>query len=286
MIQERRRGDKMSSPCVVAFILALKAKAVAQNWERVCRLFEATLQSVYKQTDGDFRVIVVCHDRPVLRHMYDGRVEFITADFPPPARVYDLMMTDKWKKLALGVKRAGEFAPGFVMLMDADDLVSNRLVDHAKRYPDSNGWKITRGYYYAFGSQWIERTNTFDCGTNALVSARLIRFPRDLTEESIGNCVILRWGHTRTAEKLAEAGTPLEPLPFRGAIWISNHADNATDLSEFGGSAPKGLRWMFHQIRTKQLVSSSVVREFSMQELNSGAQRSPNSWRLRFLSGL
>src|SRR5437667_11667202 len=116
----------MSNSCVIAFIVALKAKALAKNWDRVCRLFEATLQSAYNQTDGDFRIIAVCHDRPALRHIYDGRVEFITVDFPPPLpvhhsmmkderiQVYDLMMQDKWKKIAVGVKRARELSASFV----------------------------------------------------------------------------------------------------------------------------------------------------------------------------
>ena len=242
----------MSNSCVIAFVVALKAKSVANNWDRVCRLFEATLQSAYNQTDGDFRIIAVCHDRPALRHIYDGRVEFITVDFPPPPEVYDLMMQDKWKKIAVGVKRARELSPSFVMLMDADDLVSNRLVAHVKKYPDSNGWIITQGYNYVFGSRWIERANNYNGGTNAVVSSRLIRFPKDLDDESIGSCVILRWGHMRIAEKLAEAGTPLEPLPFRGAIYIYRHGDNATDLGPWGGKPPWNLRWLvgslIHQI--------------------------------------
>ena len=41
MIQQPPHGEKTSTPCVVAFILALKANAVAQNWERVCRLCAA-----------------------------------------------------------------------------------------------------------------------------------------------------------------------------------------------------------------------------------------------------
>src|SRR5439155_1795733 len=100
----------MSNSCVIAFVVALKAKSVANNWDRVCRLFEATLQSAYNQTDSDFRIIAVCHDRPALRRTYDSRVEFITVDSPPPPQVHDLMMQDeriqvhdlmmqdKWKK--------------------------------------------------------------------------------------------------------------------------------------------------------------------------------------------
>jgi len=257
----------MSNSCVIAFIVALKAKPLANNWERVCRLFEATLQSVYNQTDGDFRLIAVCHDRPALRHTYDGRLEFIHADFPPPPGVHDFMMQDKWKKLALGVKRAGELEPGFVMLMDADDLVSDRLVAHAKKYPDSNGWVINRGYYYAFGSRWIERANNYNCGTNAIVSSRFIRFPKDLGEDSLGGCIILRWGHMRIAEKLAKHGTPLEPLPFRGGIYVHRHGDNATDLGPWGGKPPWKPGWLVHQIRTYQFLGPRVIKEFSLKQI-------------------
>ena len=59
---------------MLCFITALKSKAVASDWIRVCELFESTLRSAYNQTDPDFRIIVVCHERPDLKERYDDRV--------------------------------------------------------------------------------------------------------------------------------------------------------------------------------------------------------------------
>jgi len=66
------------------FIIAVKSKAVSKNWARVCELFEAALRSTYHQIDPDFKIIVVCHDTPEVSGTYDGRVEYINVDFPPP----------------------------------------------------------------------------------------------------------------------------------------------------------------------------------------------------------
>src|SRR5262249_1750479 len=141
-------------------------------------------------------------------------------------------MIDKWTKLAHGLVLAGELRPDFVMLMDADDLVSRRLAAHANRNKASNGWILKQGYNWREGARWVQYSDNFNCGTNSIVSSRLIKFPEDVRETSIQECVVLKNGHTTIEKALQERGTPLEPLPFPGAVWVYGHGDNWTTLQE------------------------------------------------------
>lgn len=250
---------------MLCFVMALKSKRLSKDWPRVCHLFEASLQSAYRQTDPDIRIITVCHETPDVRGSYDKRVEFINVDFPPPAQVTTpLCMKDKWTKIQLGLVRAGELKPDFLMIMDADDLVSNRLAAHAHAHPDANGWIIRRGYNYPFGSRWIMLTDHFDCGTNALVSSRLVNYPKDLSEESRAACSVLRFGHTIIAEKLAEAGTPLEPLPFPGAVYVHSHGDND---SHFGGRFMASTRTAIKNLPRQRYLTAARRNEFALDAL-------------------
>ncbi|MCM0594226.2 MAG: glycosyltransferase family A protein [Gloeotrichia echinulata DEX184] len=126
---------------MLCFIIALKSKMVSNNWERVSKIFEASLRSAYQQIDPDFKIIVICHETPQLQGDYDERVEFINVDFPPQSKlVTELTMKDKWHKLQIGMVRAGALNTDFIMVMDADDLVNNKLSQYANSNKSTNGW--------------------------------------------------------------------------------------------------------------------------------------------------
>ncbi len=230
---------------------------------------EAAVQSAYRQTEKDIRILLVCHESPELKERYDSRLEIINVDFPVPPQDAKLTMTDKWRKLAAGMVRAGKLKPDFVMIMDADDLVSNRIGAWAKEHPNSNGGVIRRGYVYCPGSRWIERKDDYNCGTNAIVSARLIQFPSDTSEESFQACSVLRWGHMTIESELAKAGTPLEVLPFRAGIYTIAHGDNhAVQWADYG---PRGyyvnLKSLIRHPLRMRPCTAGVRREFAMDYL-------------------
>ncbi|MDX2212477.1 MAG: hypothetical protein SFY66_04230 [Oculatellaceae cyanobacterium bins.114] len=250
---------------MLCFVIALKSKAVSKNWDVVSQLFEDSLRSAYHQIDPDFKIIAVCHETPQLHHTYDNRVEIINVDFLPPPSVAatDLTMQDKWKKIAVGMVRAREFRPDFVMLMDADDLVSCHLSQYVNAHKEANGWILKQGYRYRYGSRWIYLDDHFNCGTNAIVSSRLIQFPLNTSSEEISKCVVLTHGHTVIEQHLRELGTPLEPLPFLGAVYTHSHGDNWTDTY----IPPKnwyGIRHLLGGLRRTRPLTHQVRDEFSI----------------------
>lgn len=212
---------------------------------------------------------MVGHERPDCTHFSDPRVQFVTATFPPPlAKDYNLYTLDKSEKLRIGLHLARSHEPTFVMAMDADDLISSNLTQFALQRPKANGWIIKRGYRYAFGSSWIFRTNSFNCGTNAIVNARHVVFPEGRhSRMDHENCVVLRSGHVGIESEMARQGNPLEPLPFRGGVYISDHGDNITDIGPWGGREPRRLRWVLRSLKSIQLLTSRVVQEFNISPL-------------------
>jgi hypothetical protein len=250
---------------VLCFVLALKSKAIAQDWQRVSQLFEATLRSAYQQTDADFQIIAVCHEIPTLTATYDQRLELIQVDFPPPPDSTDrqLTMQDKWNKIAVGLVRAGALNSDFVMIMDADDLVSRHLAAYANTHKAENGWIFTHGYRYQYGSRWISVDDRFNCGTNAIVNGRLIRFPTSVDPKEIAKCVVLTHGHTAIAHHLAALNTPLRPLPFAGAVYVCAHGDNWTDFSD--RHSWHGIRYALGRLRRLRPLTRRLRQDFAME---------------------
>jgi len=250
---------------MVCFVMALKSEAVSRVWSRVSMLCEAAVQSAWRQTDRDIRIILVCHEKPDFRSTFDDRLEIIRVDFAVPVADPKAAMLDKWKKLAVGMVRAGALSPDFVMNMDADDLVSNRIAAWARAHPRSNGAVIRRGYVYRPGSRWIAREDQYNCGTNAIVSARLIKFPKDISEQSVKECSILRSGHMTIEADMAQAGTPLDVLPFRAGIYVSGHGDNWSP-SQRASPLARIKSFLKHPLRLRP-CSAAIREEFAMQYL-------------------
>ena len=217
------------------FLIPLQSKQVSRNWARVTKLFELMLGSIMQQTSENFRVLVACHEIPEVPFADDPRLRFYPVDFAPPASdaPSQVRVTDKYDKLAVLMKELGTIEHSFSMCVDADDLVSRKLVEFAHAHPESNGWIFPHGYRYSMGSRWIleQRGNFVEhCGTSSIIKSSLIEYPKDFSAEQRQKCVRLRAGHHNIADLMIEEGHPLEDLPFPGAIYMTNHGDNDSHL--------------------------------------------------------
>jgi len=252
---------------MLVFIAALKSREVSESWERVLELFENSLYSVYNQTDPDFKVIVVCSEKPELKREYDDRVEFIEADLVPPAKeAYEGRNIDKYKKYSIAMIRAIELNPDFVMFFDADDLVSRRLSRYANSQKDCNGWMIKKGYRWNYGRRWMQYTDKFNCGTNCIVNVGKIMFPKDASNEEISKCIRLTHGHQTIEEDMRKQGDPLKELPFPGAIQVLGHGENTSDLKFGPDKAWKGWRFFLGSLArgSYRPITGKIKREFSI----------------------
>jgi len=261
---------------MLCFVIPIKSKSVSYDWGSVCKLFEASLQSAYQQTDTDFKVIAIHHEKPKLKKRYDWRVEFLEADCSPPHTYrnqvtqsqYESMVRDKARKRALGMVRVGELKPDFTMFMDADDLVSSYLARFVNTNKQSNGWMIKRGYQYRYGSRFIYYNDRYNCGTNAIINTKLTYCPRDTSQQETSQSLILTNGHQIIEQKMASLGYPLEHLPFPGAVKIIGHQDRLTPIRQMVRQERlpknKSLRMLLGQLRRTKPLNRKLKQEFNI----------------------
>jgi hypothetical protein len=114
---------------------------------------------------------------------------------------------------------------GHFMVVDDDDLVSNRLAEFVAANQDAYGWYLSEGYLWEDGGRLVYRHSPFArlCGTSHIIRADLYGLPGDLRDASDAYVRRTLGSHIFVRDDLERAGTPLAPLPFPGAIYRIGH---------------------------------------------------------------
>jgi hypothetical protein len=214
------------------FSIPLIPKKRIDNFERVGELLSDTLRSIANQRSGHYTVMICGHDKPGTLDTHGIDVCWIKADWG--SREAPNGPSDKfWKRLTIGaeIKRRGG---GYVMPLDADDLVSDRLVEAVHDLRDPHGYVITEGYMLDRQTGDIAPIpgawpNSFDyyCGSCGIFNMAPEDLPNDRTDEECYYAAI-RAHHTWT-RRAARANRPLRPIPFPAAIYIQNNGVNMHD---------------------------------------------------------
>ena len=264
---------------MIQFIIPVKSKKVTGSWEKFSKIFERTLKSVANQTSQNFRIIVVCHEKPdVIFH--HPNLEYIHVAFEPPnlkespQELHDgLKEEDKSKKILAGVEHSKKYNSDYLMVVDADDCISNRIAEFVDINKSQNkpGWFFKKGYIYREGDKLIslnrDNFNTL-CGTCIIIKPELIEGVFKKTPH-------LLFVHKTT--NLPE-GHRLEPLPFPGSIYSmangENHymsqdqIKNLTLSNVFSWRAIKGIVRKLKKYRIQPL-SGSLKEEFGIYTLSN-----------------
>ena len=204
----------------MVFIIPVKSALISPSWDKFSMLFERCLRSVCQQTDQDFKVVVVCHEKPNVNFEHPN-VHYIHVDFPVPTPeatdeftgLHSPKEADKSRKILAGLEYCGQFNPSHVMVVDADDCINNKIVSFVKSHPDVDGWYSKMGYVYREGSKVIfKKLDKFSslCGTSVIVKPQFIK--GIITPE-------LHFKHPVTT---LSNGVRLKPLPFPAAVYTIN----------------------------------------------------------------
>lgn len=129
------------------FCIPLKPKAKCSDWLRVCNNLSRTLESIKNQAGwNDNKVIIACHERPILK-IEGVNIEYVLADWD----VKDVI-GKKYKDKSLKLKKLGvalqRHVNEYVMLLDADDLVSRNLSNFVHETAHDHGYCVERGYTF------------------------------------------------------------------------------------------------------------------------------------------
>lgn len=234
---------------MLGFVVPIKSPKVSKSWQAVSLLFERTARSICNQTNPDFRVIVVCHDKPKINFEHPNLYYIIAEDLPVPTAVSDEEFShaetmiekrlDKMKKFVRGITLAQEMGCSHIMLVDSDDCVHSSLADFISQNTESYGYVLQSGYRYKNNSNFIRvmRKGFHQyCGTSHIIRSdfydlpdeRLANLPSQMTslDQIPKDIHDLYYAHRHFADAIKAQGASLEPLPFLGAVYISNNTEN------------------------------------------------------------
>lgn len=78
-------------------------------------------------------------------------------------------MLDKGYKVHTIGMRIREYGGGYTMMVDADDLQSNRIAEYVNKHPNENGFLSHNGYYWHVGDNYIKKGHKFPNGSSTIV---------------------------------------------------------------------------------------------------------------------
>ncbi len=258
---------------MLIFIIPLRSPKTCSDWASVSELCNSTLNSITQQTSPEFKVILCCNERP-LNFQPHEKVFVVEEDFPiPKALTLDDCNGDiyaKVKRCMVEVKRMGAIEPGshtFIMKVDADDLISNRIAKFVEEHQSGDGWIVERGYVYEAGTQNVYIRPRFDrvSGTSHIFKCEYSDFP-DSTDTPEEDWLDTVWNHLRVNELLATRGKKLlGVLPFPGAVYrISSQHISSSNLGDKRFSSLKSKIW---KLLCKRKLTSSLISEFGFSEI-------------------
>jgi len=262
-----------------AFIIPVKSKRISGSWDRFSRLFERTIKSVSNQTSQNFKIIVVCHEKPNTTYDHPN-LEYVHVAFDPPKldpntpeRHDGQKEEDKSNKILVGVEHSKQYDPDYLMVVDADDCISNKIVAFVESNKDRNvdGWYFNKGYIYREGDRFIslnrENFNTL-CGTCIIIRPGLI------------NQVLQQVPHLLYVHKTVtfKNGAILEKYPYPGAIYSLANGENHFMSAQKAKSLATGKSWdisvlkgMYRKLKKYRLkqLSGTIKKEFGIYNLET-----------------
>ncbi|HLF30202.1 MAG TPA: hypothetical protein VI566_04150 [Xanthomonadales bacterium] len=244
---------------MLIFIVPLKSVAVATSWERVSQLLSRTVASACAQISPAFRVVVACHELPE-GDISHPQLEYIQVEHAPPlSSTLSEMRADMQRKRLIGLRRSLEYSPSHVMFLDSDDLVSNRLAEFVEAHSSENGWYMRTGYFYCEQQKFLhlERRRFHQwSGSAHIVRPEHLDFAIDPNDR-------LHFDHRQLAQALEQRGTPLRPLPFKGAVYSISHGDNLNDYEHILWPEHPIL-WPLRRIIHYRAITPRIRKEFGL----------------------
>jgi glycosyltransferase involved in cell wall biosynthesis len=232
------RPNQASEHCgaagsVLTFVIPLRHPHNSPDWPALKGRLAQTIRSIAGQDDDRWRAIIVANRGSELPPLPDN-FDLKQVDFPPNPMFeqgdnereafLDSCRLDKGRRVLAGILEADRSS--YVMVVDDDDFVSSRLTSFVAGHFGENGWYVRDGYIWGDGGKLVYEYADFSqfCGTSHIIRSSLYELPARMAAVD-PHCLRKIFGsHVFIREYLEERGTPLQPLPFVGAVYRVGHA--------------------------------------------------------------
>ncbi|MDO4189716.1 MAG: hypothetical protein Q4D29_12090, partial [Lachnospiraceae bacterium] len=251
-------------------------------------------QSIFNQKNStNFKCIVACNDIPELFKEYDERLEFIKMDLPVPTEWIEMARDKFWKLTKIAVRcrqlleEQEEPENGiYVMPVDADDLLSNKIAEYCETHPDENGFVSSDGYdkYDDENKLHVYKNLHTFCGSCNIIKMYREDLPEKMPysdefchDKEIAGILNkkypIRYDHNVVVDRYDSMGKTFAKLPFRSTIYCLGNGDNISSIYHSTYSQVDNRR--FHsialvrnilEIRCWRRISRRIQIEFSIKE--------------------
>ena len=250
------------------FVIPLRSAKTAQSWDRVCADLRATVTSLLRQTDPRFRIILSCAEMPDMGGIVDERIEIISQRYDVPVD-FAGYARDKMLKKRAAAYRVRQGGGGYVMLVDADDLVNTELVSYVLRDDNRAGYFIKRGFLLYTATNRTEEIEDFwrKCGTSYVCWFDPAELPAG--DDSPETPFDAFKNHRLAVETAASQGKSLAALPFAGAVYrlesgenLSTHHPNNRRFSRY--KLQRGFSAVWRRLQGRTRPNSILKTSFGL----------------------
>lgn len=266
-----------------AIIIPFRPKAESVNWAKESALLKQTIQSVLRQRYSAFKVFVIYTDYPDAV-ITDEQVEYIP--FQYGYQTYNeienkemlfekfkrstKMVVQRWdkaRKLTYGSKLAKEQGFDYLMALDADDLLSNRILSYLAKDAEQHqrkGWYMEKGYLHKEHTNYLIKVPKgirFLNGSTNVLHSDFVEIP-DFNSQD-WNDYNLFTDHGWVKERIKKYyDVELTPLPDPMLVYVV-HQSNISKVyeKEFG----KTLKNFVKLILRGRILTKSKREEFNIQ---------------------
>ncbi len=275
---------------LLAFLIPVAPRRAKFKWELACRLLHQTLKSIQNSADGNFCVVVVGNEPPDFDVALDSRFCFVSVP-PPPAHPPPAIagVLDKLAKITAAWNHTkAKWNPRYVMKLDADDLISSKLVGWLAQNSGAPGYLISQGWLWRMNLRPVlQRTETLDriCGSCLISRSDLVEKTGPFRTETEGvvlseananfakadqyslipgsatSTLLANDSHQRYAAQFAYLGHQLTAVPFPAVVYRMGNADSISGAKWHIHS----LRMLLGAVRRMRPITPGVRREFMLE---------------------
>ncbi|MGN6296288.1 MAG: hypothetical protein ACTHM7_05860 [Ginsengibacter sp.] len=266
---------------MLAFVVPIKSKAVCKDWDYELKLLERTARSICNQTNRYFKMIIVHNEKPKINFNHEN---IIYVDFPYPFvtadkiedfdsyvqkyynKEYSEKMLDKGKKISFGCKIAQQYNCSYIMAVDSDDLVSNKLAEYVNQQGSDNaGWRIRKGFVYEEGNFHVTKNKRIFGinGSTHIISSKIITIP-DFERNIFWNFNLFE-AHGYTRQRLKDYNkVELQEIDFYGIIYVV-HKNNYSNIRKI--TSDLTLKNVVKKIIRGKLITKELSLEFGLYKI-------------------